>query len=168
MAKFKVEWASDKYTPGGYLTGERDAETAITGDDVFACLLPAAEKLVEYYKQTIRKLFKRRTGDFEESIGYDEIINKESALIRVKPMGRHSKSRNSRKSKAGSSSRRYAKHNRSVAANLNNEDLGYFLEYGTPRIKATHWMENTNESVEEEIQDIIEAEFNKLLDRKGL
>lgn len=168
MAKFNVTWATDEYTPYTGLSGGSGAGETITSDDILACLLPAAVKLVDYYKQTIRRLFKRRTGNFEESIDFAEITNKGSALVRVKPFGRHRGSRNSRKSRAGPAGRKYAKHNRTVAADLNNEDLGYFLEYGTPRIAPTHWMENTNEEVEGEIQDIIEAEFNKLLDKKGL
>ena len=41
------------------------------------------------------------------------------------------------------------------------------MEYGTPRIAATHWMENANEESENEIIDIIESEYDKLLEKKG-
>lgn len=42
------------------------------------------------------------------------------------------------------------------------------LEVGTPRIAATHWMENANDEISDSLQQMIEEEFNKLLDSKGM
>lgn len=165
MAKFNVSWS----TNNAVFSGEKEAGDVFTTDDVLECLRPAAIQLVEYYKQAIRRLFKRRSGSFEDSIDFDDDTVSSYAFIVVKPFGNHKGSMYTRKSRAGPAGRKYAKHNRSPAKKkLKNEELGYLLEHGTPRIAPTHWMENTNEQVEEEIQDIIEAEFNKLLDKKGL
>jgi hypothetical protein len=165
MAKFKVSWGTEFAS----FTGAKEAEDVFTTDDILECLRPAAMKLVEYYKSSIRRLFKRRTGSLEESIDFDDDTVGPYAFILVKPMGKHKGSKYTRKSRAGPADRKGAKHNRKPTAKaLKNEELGYLLEYGTPRISATHWMENTNEEVAEEIQDIIENQFTELLKKKGL
>ena len=170
MAKFNVTWATNddrlSYTS---FAGENESADMITTDDILECLRPAAMRLVEHYKAAIHRLFKRRTGSFEESIDFEDDTTGPYAFITVKPFGKHKGSLYARKSRAGPADRKFAKHNRKPAKKeLKNEELGYLLEVGTPRIPATHWMSNTNEDVAREIQDIIEAEYDKLLKRKGL
>ena len=165
MAKFNVTWPTDS----AFLTGEKEPGDVLSTDDILECLRPAAIKLVDYYKQTIRRLFKRRSGSFEDSIDFDDDTVGPYAFIIVKPFGKHKGSMYARKSRAGPADRKGAKHNRKPSKKeLKNEELGYLFEVGTPRIAPTHWMENTNEAVGEEIQDIIEAEYTKLLEKKGL
>ena len=165
MAKFNVTWDTDS----AFFSGEKEAGDVFTTDDILECLRPAAMKLVEHYKQTVRKLFKRRTGSLEDSIDFDDNTTGPYASILVKPFGKHKGSKYTRKSRAGPADRKGAKHNRKPSTKaLKNEELGYLLEVGTPRITATHWMENTNEAVADEIQDIIEAEYDELLKKKGL
>lgn len=165
MAKFNVTWDTDDVS----FWGKKDAGDVFITDDILECLRPAAMKLVEYYKQTIRRLFKRRTGSLEDSIDFDDDTVGPYSFILVKPFGKHKGSKYTRKSRAGPADRKNAKHNRKPSTQaLKNEELGYLFEVGTPRIPATHWMENTNEAVADEIQDIIEAEYDKLLKKKGL
>lgn len=165
MAKFNVTWSADFAS----FDAEKGSGDVLTTDDLLECLRPAAIKLVEHYKQTIRRLFRRHTGSFEDSIDFDDDVVGQYAFILVKPMGKHKGGMRIRKSRAGPADRKGAKHNRNPSAHaLRNEELGYLLEHGTPRIAATHWMENTNEQVAEEIQDIIDAEYDKLLRKKGL
>ena len=147
----------------------------LSSDELLSVLRPAAERLRDAYVSTINRLFRRRTGSFADSISLMEYgISREymdlsEASIVVKPTGNHKTGKYTRKSRAGPAGRKYAKHNRHPATKaLKNEELGYLFEVGTPRIPATHWMENTNEAVADEIQDIIEAEYDKLLKKKGL
>lgn len=165
MAKFNVSYSSDY----AHFEAELAAGDVLTNDDILECLRPAAMKLVEFYKQAIRKYFNTRTGSLEDSIDFDDNTTGQYAFITVKPFGTHSGGNRKRKSRAGPAGRKYAKRNRSPSSQkLKNEELAYLLEYGTPRIPASHWMENTNEEVEDEIQDMIDAEYDKLLKRKGL
>jgi hypothetical protein len=165
MAKFEVISGAD-FT---MFEGAKESGDVLTTDDILECLRPAAMRLVERYRETIRRLFKRRTGSFEDSIDFEDDVTGPYAFILVKPFGRHKGSSYTRKSRAGPADRKGAKHNRKPSKReLKNEELGYLLEVGTPRIAATHWMENTNESVGDEIQDIIEDEYTKLLKKKGL
>lgn len=43
-------------------------------------------------------------------------------------------------------------------------DVGYYLEYGTPRMRGEHWMELTVERNEAAVQDAMEREWNKYVD----
>lgn len=165
MAKFNVSWG----TSFDMFEGSRESGDVFTTDDILECLRPAAMRLVERYKEAIRRYFKRRTGSLEDSIDFEDDITGPYAFILVKPFGKHKGSSYARKSRAGPADRKGAKHDRKPKKReLKNEEVGYLLEVGTPRIDATHWMENTNEAVADEVQDIIEGEYDKLLKKKGL
>lgn len=168
MAKFSCEFQDPA---GGYFYAMKENGDALSVDDLLEVLRPAGLKLKDYYKRAILAKFKRRTGSLAESIDIEDndIASLGYASITVKPFGKHKGGKYTRRSRAGSSSRRYAKHNRQPSTKaLKNEELAYLLEYGTPRIAASHWMENTNEQVAEEIQNIVEDGFTDLLKRKGL
>jgi hypothetical protein len=49
-----------------------------------------------------------------------------------------------------------------------NAEIGYILEYGSPRIAATHWMETTNEEAADEVIAVEESAWNDLITKKGL
>lgn len=180
MAKFKFKL--DTYDDRGGNLGF--AESAFRGsagfselscEELLSVLRPAAEHLRDAYVSTINRLFRRRTGSLAVSINLiewgqsREYMDLNEVSIIVKPTGNHKTGMYTRKSRAGPADRKYAKHGRKPSAKaLKNEELGYLLEVGTPRIAATHWMENTNEDVAEEIQDMIETEFDNLLRKKGL
>lgn len=49
-----------------------------------------------------------------------------------------------------------------------NAEIAYILEYGSPRISASHWMENANEGAEDELVDIQQKAWDDLVTKKGL
>lgn len=166
MAKFNCDFSDfDAFLSAQNATGD-----TFTVDELLEVLRPAALKLKEFYQRAIKSRFKQHTGSLADSIDIeDDTVGKEYAFITVKPFGTHKGGKYTRKSRAGSANRRYAKHNRKTSTKkIKNEELAYLLEYGTPRIDATHWMENTNEEVADEIQGLIESEYDKLLQKKGL
>ena len=165
MAKFSVDFGADTYVS---LTGSKDGGDTLTVDDLLEVLRPAAIMLRDHYKKVIETVFRRRTGTLADSIDFEDDYTGDYAFFFVKPFGSH-KGKYTRKSRAGDSSRKYAKHGRNPSTKaIKNEELAYLLEYGTPRIAATHWMENANEEIADQIQDTIDAEFTKLLQKKGL
>lgn len=180
MAKFDVKYhashESDIVFGDTSFSGSGNLSSGLTSEDIMSVLRPAAERLAEHYKTTILQLFKRRTGSLADSIKLSEGIKMDRAYmdsaeasIHVGPTGKHKGSRRAARSRAGDADRKYAKHKREAkATSLSNAELGYLLEFGTPRITATHWLENTNDAVEDEIQGIIDNEFTELLKRKGL
>ncbi len=151
-------------------------DEALSVDELLEVLRPAAVRLRDAYVDTLDRLFARRSGQLAESIMLDDDYlsgkgsgSKNYAWIKVAPYGRRKGSKRSARSRKGSPTAKYAKHNRTAkATQLSNAELGYLLEVGTPRIPATHWMENTNDAVGGEVQGIIDDEFQKLLDKKGL
>ena len=167
MAKFSCDFSDFD----AMLIAERTGGDTFTVDDLLEVLRPAAMRLRDAYRDTIQRVFKQRTGSFAESIDFDDdAVGKDYAFILVKPMGTHKGGKYTRKSRAGPAGRKYAKHNRKPSTKaLKNEELGYLLEYGTPRISpGYHWMENANEDVADEIQSIITDGYDKLLKKKGL
>lgn len=176
MAKFKVE--AHGFSEGdihghteGYLYANTEGSALLSVDDLLKVLSPAAQKLRDYYKQAILTRFRKITGSLAESIDIDDgaITSKGEAFIHVGPTGRHKTGKFTRKSRAGDPSKKYAKHKRKVSTKaITNQELAYLLEFGTPRIAATHWMEETNDKVMDEIQDMVDAGFTELLREKGL
>ena len=167
MAKFKCDY-SDLYAD---FNAQNATGDTFTVDDLLEVLRPAAMRLGDIYRSAIRQTFKQRTGSLAESIDIeDATAGKEYAFILVGAFGTHKSGSYTRKSRAGSASRKYAKHNRHPSTKkIKNEELLYLLEYGTPRISpGYHLIENTNEESADEIQDMIEVEFDRLLQKKGL
>lgn len=134
-------------------------------------LRPAAELMKERFGQKVRKIFKQRTGSLAESfqvIEPKEDNEFDETFLRVAPRGKHKSGVRKRKSRAGSPDRKYAKHNREVkAASISNSELAYLLEYGTPRMRPTHFMEIASEEAAEDIAAAIEKEWDAMLERKG-
>lgn len=172
MAKFSCTFSEPS---GGGFSGN-STTSEMTSEDILSILRPAAEALKEYYKKTLRRIFKQHSGilaespDFIAEVGLDRsYMDLNEAVITVGLRGKHPGSKRAARSRAGSPTKKYAKHNRkSGKTSISNAELGYLLEYGTPRIQATHWMENANEEIAEEIQDIIEEGYAKLLEKRGL
>ena len=164
MGKFYVDFDG----PSGGNFSAWDFEE-LTGGELLGVLRPAAVFLAEAYQTALRKLGLVDTGALVESIEFDDDYGNDWAIWSVKPMGKRSKGMRTRKSRAGSSTAKYAKHNRvRRPSRLRNDELGYYLEYGTPRIPATHWMENTNEETADQIHQLIDDNFTELLKKKGL
>ena len=169
MAKFNLSFQDG--ARGAYMDASKQNSESLGLDDILEVLRPAAMRLKEIYQEAIRSTFQQRTGSLAESIDFeDDTVGKNYACFIVKPFGSHKGGMYQRKSRAGDSSARYAKRNRNTSKKkLKNEELAYLLEYGTPRISpGTHWMENANESAEEEVQQIIEDGYDALLKKKGL
>lgn len=154
MAKFTCQMSDSS---GGYVAAQKESDDSISTEDLLEVLRPAGLKLQEYYQQAIRDRFRQWTGSLAASFKIKENDSSAGyASITVKPMGKH---------KGGS----YARRDRTAAPKgIKNEELLYLLEYGTPRISASHVIEETNEQVGEEIQDIIESGYDDLLKKKGL
>lgn len=172
MAKFRCDFSA---TSGGSFSGEGQFFSELSSEDMLSILRPAAQALADHYRATILRLFRQHTGDLAASIKADEFgldrayMDTSEASITVGPTGKHGKSKRGARSRKGDSSKRYAKHNRKAHTTaLSNSELGYLLEYGTPRIAATHWMENANEEIGDTVQQMIEEEYDKVLKSKGM
>ena len=99
----------------------------------------------------------------------------EAGFIIVGPSGKHHGRKSTPRTRAagyhrpksgqGKSSKR-SHHGMSGAVSA--QDVGYYLEYGAPRTEATHWMEETVENCESDVQDAMEKETTAVLQEKGI
>ena len=131
----------------------------ITDEDKMTIIRPAAEHLLQRQKEMLRTLFRRRTGALEESLTIEERSGEDGAYAHIYPKGKHPGSSTGKRRGKRRSNGRYSG---------SNAEIGYILEYGSPRIAASHWMENANEEAESEIIALQQEAWNDLLTKKGL
>lgn len=159
MAGFKfdgIDYISAKFDELGQGFSEEEKLSVIT---------PAAEMLKTAYTKTLELLFRVRTGTLSKSINIDYAASDEGASAFVAPKGKHPKSFTGKRMKkvTGTGKRRS-----SGKYSGTNMEIAYILEYGSPRISATHWMENANEEMEDELYAAQSQAWDDLLARKGL
>lgn len=103
------------------------------------------------------------TGDLRNSITVQQKTKDGSILARITPRGRHKSSgRGIRMKKRKDGTRA-----KSGKYSGSNAEVGYYLEYGTPRIAPRHWMETADEESGEESKAAMEAAFDEILKSKG-
>lgn len=103
------------------------------------------------------------SGDLRNSISISQKIIKEELVARVTPKGRHKSSgRGIRMKKQKDGTRA-----KSGKYSGSNAEVGYYLEYGTPRIKPRHWMETADEEAGEQSAAAMEAAWDEILKSKG-
>lgn len=81
---------------------------------------------------------------------------KDGVLVRLGPRGKRKNNKKASKRKKGG-----------TYANTNDE-VGYVLEYGSPRIKPRHWMETANEEGGAACTEAMQAAWDKRLDDLNL
>lgn len=132
----------------------------LTDEDKMSVIMPAAKLLLERQRQKILALFTQRTGDLADSLTIEQRSGDDGVMAYIFPKGKHrGSSTGKRKRKNGRSNGKYSGTNAEVA---------YILEYGSPRIAATHWLENANEESEEEVIAAQQSAWDDLLTKKGI
>lgn len=132
----------------------------LTDEDKMSVIMPAAKLLLERQRQKILDLFTQRTGDLADSLTIEQRSGDDGVMAYIFPKGKHrGSSTGKRKRKNGRSNGKYSGTNAEVA---------YILEYGSPRIAATHWLENANEESEEEVIAAQQSAWDDLLTKKGI
>lgn len=132
----------------------------LSDNDRLGIIMAGANVLVTRQKEKIAQLFQQRTGKLADSIKIKVKDDGEGSYAYISPEGKHPGSGTGRrKRRNGRSNGKYSGTNAEVA---------YILNYGSPRIAATHWMENANEEAEDEVMENMQAAWNDVLDTKGL
>lgn len=145
-------------------------EAAFSDDEKWKILSAGAEVLVAAHRRKLNEKFKRHSGKLAESPAVTKKYIDGNLVARVQPKGMRPGSKGIRKrSRASKAGTKYHKHNRSHRTKYesSNAEVAYLLEYGTPRIPATHWMEEANA---EAVVDVLVAEtsaWDKYLENKG-
>ena len=131
----------------------------LTDEDKLSVLMPSAQLLQQRHKEKIRQLFIRRTGDLEDSLTITTKESDEGPIVVIYPKGKH---------RGSGTGKRKGKRRSNGKYSGTNAEVAYVLEYGSPRIAATHWMETANEEAENEVYESQQASWDDLLTKKGL
>ncbi|MBO7252545.1 MAG: hypothetical protein J6V25_07950 [Oscillospiraceae bacterium] len=132
----------------------------ITDEDKMSVIMPAARLLLQRQKEKILSLFTQRTGDLANSLTIEERSGDDGIFAYIFPKGKHrGSSTGKRKRKNGRSNGKYSG---------TNSEVAWILNFGSPRIAATHWLENANEEAEDEVIAAQQDAWNDLLAKKGL
>lgn len=131
----------------------------ITDEDKSSVLMAGAEVLQERQTQKIMDMFRQRTGDLAKSISVQLKGAGEDFHAYIFPKGKHRGSSMGRRMKKGRSSGKYSG---------TNSEVAYILNYGSPRIAATHWLEIANEEAESEVTAAEQDAWNAMVKQKGL
>lgn len=132
----------------------------LSDQDRLSVIMAGANVLVTRQKEKIVQLFQQRTGKLADSIKIAVKDDGDGSYAYISPEGKHPGSGTGRrKRRNGRSNGKYSGTNAEVA---------YILNYGSPRISATHWLENANEEAEGEMMESMQAAWDDVLDTKGL
>ena len=152
MAKFSFNGLDE-------LSASLEQLAQLSDDEKVSILMPSAQLLLQRQKEMIARLFKRRTGDLEESLTITQQNSDSGPSLYIAPTGKH---------RGSSTGKRKGKRRSNGKYSGTNAEVAYVLEVGSPRIKATHWMENANEEAEPEVVETQHASWNELVTKKGL
>ena len=131
----------------------------LSDEDKLSVIRPAAQLLLERQRDKLISLFRQVTGVLAKSLSIDERVDDDGVSAYISPKGKHPGS---------STGKRKGKRRSNGKYSGTNAEIAYILEYGSPRISATHWLENANEEAEEDVIAAQQAAWNALLDKKGL
>ena len=129
----------------------------LTEEEKLSIIMPSAQLLLQRQKEKITQVFRRRTGDLEKSLTLEPDAPNSKIVLFFKGKHRGS-STGKRKGKRGSNGKYSG----------TNAEVAYILNYGSPRIRATHWLDNANEEAEEEVIASQREAWSALLEEKGL
>ena len=131
----------------------------LTDEDKVSILMPSAQLLLQRQKEKISQIFQRRTGDLEASLTITQRDGDEGPSLYIYPKGKH---------RGSFTGKRKGKRRSNGKYSGTNAEVAYILEYGSPRIAATHWLENANEEAADEVAEAQQTAWDELVTKKGL
>ena len=152
MAKFSFNGMDE-------LSASFEQLSQLSDEDKMSVIMPAAKLLVERQRQMIERLFQKRTGDLANSLTIQQKSDDDGAYAHIYLKGKH---------RGSSTGKRKGKRRSNGRYSGTNAEVGYILEYGSPRIAARHWMENANEEAEDDVVAAEQAAWDDLITQKGL
>lgn len=145
------------------LTFERKAQ--LSDDDLFRIIRAGAEVMRDRLREKVQTVFRQHSGDLANSFKLFPRKDNGQPVIYVRPSGSHSPNGRGIRNR-----RKYLKKQKKTnkEQKKTSAEVAYVLEYGSPRHTATHFMEICAEESAPEVTAAMEAEFNRLLDERGL
>ena len=132
----------------------------LTDDEKRSIIMPAAKLLLKRQKEKILSVFTQRTGDLANSLVIEDKSDSDGVKAFIVPTGKH---------RGSSTGKRHRKNGRSNGKySGTNAEVAFILNYGSPRIAATHWLDNANDEAEPDVLAAEEAAWDDLIKEKGL
>lgn len=135
----------------------------LSDEEKWDMLEPAAQLARDAYSDAIRSTFDQHTGSLAQSPTVEQKMKDGQLIARISLKGKHPGTGTGIRMKKDKNGRRKSGHYSGT-----NAEVGYYLNYGTPRIRASHWFDNANDRTEAQVQDKIEEGWNAYLDSKGV
>lgn len=169
MARFTCEMAeSDVYSQiAARLEGDKESKLRVC--------MAGANALIQHLRDFLTANTSDPNAEVRGTLASSLTAEPINASVFVQPKGKHH-GKSSRKKKGsgyhrprtgqGTSTKRQGHHG--MTAGTSARDVGFFLEFGTARTNALHWMQQTVEAHEADVQDAMAEEFYKILDELGL
>ena len=173
MAKFYV----DMQTPGKL--NQNDYFTLrMTGQESNQIKLKVCSAGGKVLLERLREHLQRTTNDpntaVRGTLAKSLVITEGRSSVFVGPKGKHHGTGVGRKTKAAGYHRpktgmgvSHKRKHHGMTNAVSSQDVGYYLEYGTPRMSAEHWMETTIENCEDEVLDAMQNAWNEYVDSEG-
>lgn len=136
----------------------------MTDENKWSILQPASEIAKTAFSDAVQDTFQQPTGALAKSPVAVQKAKDGTVFALIQLKGKHPKSSTGVRMKKDQDGKR----RKSGRYSGTNAEVGYFLNYGTPRIAATHWYENTEEKIAPQVQDKIEEGFNAYLEEQNL
>ena len=130
----------------------------LSDEEKLSVIRPGAILLLERQKEKIVTLFRQLTGSLANSLSIEERVDDDGVSAYISPKGKHPGS---------STGKRRGKRRSNGKYSGTNAEVAYILEYGSPRIAATHWLENANEEATDDVVAAQQAAWDDLLTKKG-
>ena len=153
------------------LTKSMDDLAHLGAEDRFVVLEAGARVVQEHLTEILKTRFRVISGHLSDSLQY---IRKYSSVM-VQPVGDHDDRMRARRRAASYGPKPPRKSGKPrkprklpQAHKTTNAEVAYYLEYGSPRIDATHWMETGVEECAEETTNAMAEAWDELLREKGL
>ena len=132
-------------------------------DDTTWSILEAGGQVLRDAQSAYLEAYHKITGALAASIKLTRKVSGGELIARIEPKGKHPGSSTGKRMKKEGGKRRS-----SGSYSGSNAEIAYILEYGSPRIPATHWMETANEGAEEEMAAAMESAWDDYLTSLGL
>lgn len=152
MAKFSFNGVDN-------LSASFEELARLTAEEKRSIIRPAAELLLERQREKLTSLFRQVTGTLAAALSIDDRVGDDGPFERIYLKGKHPGS---------STGKRKGKRRSNGKYSGTNAEVGYILEHGSPRIAATHWMENANEEAADDVTAVQQEAWDALLTKKGL
>lgn len=136
----------------------------LSDEEKLSVIRPAAEMLLERQTEAIKTAYAVISGALSSSLKLSQKMGEDGPYLQISPEGKHPGSSTGKRKKRN----KFGKAVSSGSYSGTNAEVLYILEYGSPRIAASHTIETTNDQAESEVLQLELEAWDSLLNSKGL